>query len=151
MRMNNFLLDRKSIREYKNRSIGRKKLRELDELKENIRNQSPKKCFDFILFENGKDVYKNLQGQGGYNGNMIESPHYIGVRLSEVSHESMVLASLYTEELITGLIELDLGTCWVTIKDASKESRARALGEENKNIAFLISLGLPKTKKSFLI
>lgn len=124
-------------------------MRAVEELIENIANQSSKRYFDFVLFKDGRDLYESLDGEGGYKGVMIESPHYIGIRLREVSNEAIVNASYYAEELITELIQLDLGTCWVTLKDASLESRSQALGEENKRIAYLISFGQPRPRNPF--
>lgn len=149
MRMNNFLLNRKSVRDYKNRSISRREMRAVEELSDNIANQGTKKFFEFVIFNDGKRVYEYLENHGGYEGRMIESPHYIGVKLKEVNNEAIVRASYYSEELITELIELDLGTCWVTIKDVDKDIRAEALGEENKNIGYLIAFGNPVPANPF--
>ena len=149
MRMNNFLIDRKSVREYKSRNISRRDMRAVKELLENIANQPTKRYFDFILFEDGKKVYEELDGYGGYGGVMIDSPHYIGIRLREPSNEAIISASYYSEELMTELIELDFGTCWLTIKEVDKDIRAKALGEDNKNIAYLISFGNPKPRNPF--
>lgn len=149
MRMNNFLLNRKSVRDYRNRKISRREMRKIEELADNIASQGSKRYFDFIIFNDGKKIYENLDGHGGYKGRMIESPHYIGIRLREVSNEAIVRASYYTEELISELIELDLGTCWTTIKDVDIKIREEALGEENKNIGYLVAFGHPSPKNPF--
>ncbi len=149
MRMNNFLLDRKSVREYRDKKISRKDRRTVEELADNLADQSTDNLFEFIFFDNGENVYENLKNVGGYEGNMIESPQYIGIKLNEITNEAIVSASFYAEELITELIGLDLGTCWVTIKDVNTNIRANALGEENKNIGYLIAYGYPKPANPF--
>lgn len=147
--MSNFLKDRKSVRDYKKKKLDNKALGDIKVLFEKIQGETNNKYFDFILFEDGEKVYNNLKGIGGYSGTMIESPHYIGIRLKEVNEDSIIFASYYTEKLMGNLSNLNLGSCWIEIKNVDKDIRGNTLGEENKNIAYLVAFGYPKAKNPF--
>ena len=74
MLMTNFLRDRKSVREFRNKKIDletietiKSYLGSLEEETENVK---------FRLYENGDYVYDQLKGIAGYSGLMIESPYY---------------------------------------------------------------------------
>lgn len=148
--MSNFLKDRKSIRDYKKKKLDSKSMENVMSLMGEIQEEANNEYFDFILFENGEKVHNSLKGIGGYAGVMIESPHYIGIRLKEVSEESVINASYYSEKLMGRLSNLNLGSCWLSIRDVDREIKAVVLGEENKNIAYLVALGYPKAKNPFI-
>ncbi|NLY66595.1 MAG: nitroreductase [Tissierellia bacterium] len=150
MLMSNFLKSRSSIREYKNKKIDGETRASILKIFEDLEEEAGGKYFNFILFEEGERVYGLLKGLAGYSGVMIESPHYIGVRLKEVNDESIINASYYAEKLMTKLSQLNLGSCWVNVKDVDKGIRAQAFGEENKNIGYIIAFGYPKAKNPFL-
>ena len=150
MLMSNFLKNRRSIREFKDRDVSEQVLDKMFEILNEIVEESEGKSFNFVLFENGKKIYNLLEGEAGYSGVMIKSPHYIGIRLKEVSESSIIKASYYTEKMMGKLAELNLGSCWVNVKNADKKIKASALGEENKNIGYLVAFGYPKAKNPFL-
>ena len=116
---------------------------------EELEKEETRILFDLVLFQDGKKIAKGFEGEGGYHGKMIESPHYIGIRLREATAEAIVVASYYTERLITVLTSLNLGTCWVTIKDVDRGLRSAYLGEDNKNIAYLLAFGHSKASNPF--
>lgn len=150
MLMSNFLKNRKSIREYKDKAINEGVMNKLLDIFKELEEESNSKSFNFIIFKDGEKVYKLLEGKAGYSGVMIKSPHYIGIRLKEVTKESIVEASYYTEKLMSKLSELNLGSCWINVKDVDKAIKAEALGEDNKNIGYLVAIGHPKAKNPFL-
>lgn len=148
--MGNFLKNRKSIRDYKKKKLDNKVMEDVKVLFEEILEEANNKYLDFILFEDGDKIYNSLKGIGGYAGVMVESPHYIGIRLKEVNEESIIKASYFTEKLMGNLSNLNLGSCWLGIKNVDKDIRANVLGEENKNIAYLVAFGYPKAKNPFI-
>lgn len=150
MLMSNFLKNRRSVREFKDRQVKGQVLDKLLEIFKSIEEEASGKSFNFILFKDGRNVYKLLEGEAGYAGVMIKSPHYIGVRLKEVTEPAIIEASYYTEKLMGKLTELNLGSCWVNVKYADKGLKAAALGGENKNIGYLVAFGYPKAKNPFL-
>lgn len=148
--MSNFLKDRKSIRDYKNKKLDNKAIEDVKSLFEKIQEEADNKYFDFVLFEDGEKIYNSLKGIGGYAGSMIESPHYIGIRLKEVSEEAVINASYYTEKLMGKLTQLNLASCWVSIKDVDRKTKFMVLGEKNRNIAYLVALGYARAKNPFI-
>lgn len=150
MLMSNFLKNRRSIREFKDRKLNDKVIDKILETFKELEEESIGKNFNFILFRDGEKVYNLLKGVAGYSGVMINSPHYIGVRLKKVNDFSIMEASYFAEKLMGKLNELNLGSCWVSVKDADKGIKSAALGEENKNIGYLIAFGYAKPKNPFL-
>merc|ERR1711916_35964 len=67
---------------------------------------------DFMFMENGEDVAKNLTGIAGYNGVMIEAPHYLVVMATEGENGHKV-AGYAGEWLILNLTKEEIGTCWL--------------------------------------
>lgn len=150
MLMINFLKNRRSIREYKNKKIGedtkKQVIKVIDELQEEYGN----KHFEFILFEDGDRIFKLLDGLAGYSGVMIESPHYIGIRLNNMNTDSIINSSFYGEKLMTKLGDLNLGSCWVRVKDVDESVKSNAFGEENKDMDYIIAFGYPKAKNPLI-
>ncbi|GFN35549.1 nitroreductase family protein [Tepidimicrobium xylanilyticum] len=150
MLMGNFLKNRKSVRDFKKKKMDDRTKTEVLEIFKDLEMEVDNKYFNFILFEEGEKIYNVLNGLAGYSGVMIESPCYIGVRLKEVNDKSIITASYYTEKLMTLLTHRNLGTCWVNIKDVDRGVKVKVLGEENKNIGYLVALGYPKAKNPFV-
>lgn len=148
--MSNFLKNRKSVRDFKKKKLDMRTKTEVLEIFKDLEEEADNKYFNFILFEEGEKIYKTLDGLAGYSGVMIESPYYIGVRLREVNDESIITASYYTEKLMTLLTNENLGSCWVNVKAVDRGIKAEILGEENKNIGYLVALGYPKAKNPFV-
>ena len=78
MRLNEFMEERKSYRNYKNKKISPKELIQVDEILEKI-NDNSKKYNIIFKYYNGDNVYKGLEGEGGYYGTMIKAPAYISL------------------------------------------------------------------------
>lgn len=150
MLMSNFLKNRRSVREFKDRDVSDKVLNKVLEIFKMLEEESSGKSFNFVLFKDGEKVYSLLKGEAGYSGVMIKSPHYIGIRLKEVTEPAIIEASYYTEKMMGKLAELNLGSCWVNVKYVDKGIKEAALGDENKNIGYLVAFGYPKAKNPFL-
>lgn len=150
MLMSNLLKERKSTRDFKRKDIDNKSLDRLLEIFKEVEAESGDKYFNFVFLKDGFHVSNLLDGLAGYSGVMIKSPHYIGVRLKEVTNESLVVASYYAEKVIGRLSELNLGSCWLEVKNVDKGVRSAALGDENKNIGYIIAIGYPKAKNPFI-
>lgn len=148
--MSNFLKNRKSTRDFKKKKLDSRTTVEVTENFKDLEEEAKNKYFNFILFDEGDKIYKTLDGLAGYAGVMIESPYYIGIRLKEVTETSIITASYYTEKLMTNLTRLNLGSCWINVKMVDKDIKADVLGEDNKNIGYLVAFGYPKTKNPFI-
>lgn len=150
MLMGNFLKDRKSVREFKKKRIDKKTMDSVVSIFYKLEEEADNKYFNFILLEDGVRVNNLLKGTAGYSGVMIESPHYIGIRLKEVSDVSIITASYFTEKLMTELTRLNLGSCWVNVKSVDKGIKSHAFGKENKNIGYIVAFGYPKARNPFV-
>lgn len=151
MLMSNFLKNRKSTRDFKRKKLDEKTISQIKNLFAGIQAEAENKYFELILFEDGNKVFNSLKGTGGYEGLMIESPHYIGIRLKEVNDQAKIVASYYTEKLMGNLNNFNLGSCWLGIHEVDRNVRKEALGEENKNIGYLVALGYARPKNPFII
>lgn len=149
IQMKNFLLGRESTREYSSRKVSRRQINKIEEVMKELDSQGVKKYFSFLLFKDGDRIFQGLKGHGGYEGFMIESPHYIGIRLEELSGEAVIKSAYATEKLITELTDLDLGSCWITLKGVDSKIKKEVLGQENTNIDYLIAFGNTKLSNPF--
>ena len=150
MLMSNLLKNRKSTRDFKKKDIDNKSLNRLLEILKEIEEEAGNKHFNFVLFQDGNNVSKLLDGIAGYSGVMIKSPHYIGIKLKEVTKESLIVASYYSEKMIGRFSQLNLGSCWVDVKNVDEDIKSVAFGDENKDIGYVIAIGYPKAKNPFL-
>lgn len=144
------LQNRKSIREYKSKSINKKEFTTIINYANEIEEKYSNGTFNFLVFENGKGIFNKLDGIAGYNGVMIKSPHYLGIQINKNDKESLIKTAFYTEQLITKAYELEIGTCWISMSAVSEEIRKSLIENKNSDIQYLISLGYPKEKVPFV-
>ena len=147
--MNNFLKNRKSIRDFKNKSLDIKTLRNITK-KCNELEEEGNGGFEFLLFEDGERIFNSLDGIGGYAGVMIKSPHYIGLNTKDKREETIIYGAYYIEKLITELNNLNVGTCWISLKDVDENIKKDLFGTEGGNIDYLLSIGHPAAKNPFI-
>lgn len=148
MIIGNFLRNRKSVREFRKNSVS---YEVLDEIKEHLNSivEENKDKIQFRLYENGKHIYKELEGKGGYAGVMIDSPHYIALELKDRDSSTMIFGAYYMEKLITRLNEMGLGTCWVSVESVGEDLKKRLFGESTGEIDYLLSFGYEKRQNPF--
>lgn len=147
---NKILQSRKSVREYKSKSVNNKELAAIISYANEIEEKYSNGTFEFLVFENGKEIFNKLDGIAGYNGVMIKSPHYLGVQINKNDNESLIKTAFYTEQLITKAYELEIGTCWISMSAVNEEIRKSLIENKNSDINYLISLGYPKEKVPFV-
>ncbi|HLR34070.1 MAG TPA: nitroreductase family protein [Tissierellales bacterium] len=150
MLMNNFLKNRKSVREYKNKNVDKKLLDEVINYGRTLEKCVGDECFNFPLFTDGKNVYDTFKGKGGYAGVMIESPHYIGLEITKDSPKNIIRAAYGMEKMITKAIELNLGTCWISIQDVDENFKKEIYPGLEGNMDYLLSIGYPVPKNPFI-
>ncbi len=144
--MNNFLRDRKSIRDFKNRKIDAKVLEQVKE----YCNEIGEEGYKFTLFEDGNKIFKSLRGMGGYSGVMIKSPHYIGVNIKESKKENIIYSAYNMEYLITELTKLNIGSCWISVKDVDLNLKKDIFNIEEGDIDYLLAIGYPAARNPFV-
>lgn len=148
MLIRNFLTNRKSIREYKNKEVNQDILNELIDYGNVLESGVNIRHFKFSLYRNGKSIYEALIGKGGYAGVMIKSPHYISLDILNDSTKSIVKASYAMESLITKATELGLGTCWISIENVDEKTKKEIL-DNGSQVNYLLAVGYPAVKNPF--
>lgn len=148
MLMSNFLKDRKSVREYKNKPVDQKVVNQLMEYAKSLEDKY-QNGFRFVLFKNGAEIYSKLKGKAGYSGVMIKSPHYIGLEMLNDNVDNTIKAAYAMESLISKSTELNLGTCWVSMVNVENELKKDIYSEIEGEMDFLLAFGYPIPKNPF--
>ncbi|HZK01121.1 MAG TPA: nitroreductase family protein [Tissierellaceae bacterium] len=141
MIMGNFLRNRKSIRDFKSRSV---EFETLEEIKGNLKvleSEEGASNFAFRLYENGDRLVKELSGIGGYAGVMIDAPHYIALDFLD-DHDSTIIYGAYNaQKLITILNSKGLATCWISLDNVDDDLKKEIFGESTNNIKYILAFG----------
>lgn len=149
MLMANFLRDRKSTREFREKKVDNKKLLRIRNEIGDILMETKDINISIKLIEDGEYLYDNLKGLAGYTGVMIKSPSYVILEIKDKESKTEMLAAYYMEELITRINHLAVGACWVTMKDVDSDSRIKAFGEGGENVEYILALGYPPLRNPF--
>ncbi len=148
MSMNEFLENRKSIRDFKSKDLSDSDLKQVESVISDINKLSKEYSVEYKLYNDGSKVYNALEGQGGYEGTMIKANHYIAMQVNEKSEEAFIFGAYYLESMITKLDKFKIGSCWVTISKASEESKKSAF-DGNFNVDFLLAIGYAPNELGF--
>lgn len=148
MLMANFLRNRKSTREFKNKNLSEDLIRDVEKNINTIREASEGN-YDFKLYENGDLLYSRLEGLGGYSGVMIKSPHYIVLEFKDESRETLLYGAYTMEKLISNLNQSGIATCWISLRDVDDNTKKNIFGESFKKVDYLLALGYAKPKNPF--
>ena len=149
MVMTNFLQERKSVRDFKNKDLTAKDLEQIRNIVDRA-NTNYKACgISFNFYQNGQLIYDRLDGKAGYAGVMIKAPHYVAMTVASKEEKDQVRTGYVLEQINTELVNLDLGTCWITVDKVEEAAKQAAFGSEGKSIDYIIAIGYPKGKKLF--
>ncbi len=100
------------------------------------------KGFSLIMMINGKEVFNDLEGIGGYSGIMIRSPHYIGLVTSQEDPEAEIFGAYYMQSVVKKLYDMTLGSCWINITSVPHDLKMKLLKKDTGYINYLLALGL---------
>lgn len=150
MLMTNFLKNRKSVREFKNRKVNIDILDEIKLYLESLEKEEGTESIKFKLNENGENLYKGLKGIGGYSGVMIQSPHYIGLELVKDNERSTIYGAYYMEKLITKLNLMGLDTCWVSVANVDVATKKEIFGDIVGKVDYILAIGYGKRRNPFI-
>lgn len=150
MLMSNFLRDRKSTREYKNKEVSKDILEKVIDYGKEIEKEIGDENFRFLLLKNGDKVYKTLEGKGGYSGVMIKSPHYIALETLDSSRDSIIKGAYAMEKLITKATEYSLGTCWISIENVDGQIKKELCNNLDGDVNYILAIGYPTPKNPFI-
>lgn len=148
--MNNFLKNRKSVRDFKDKKIRDETLKKIKDYCAQLEEKNIQGGFQFILFENGERIYKSLEGIGGYAGVMIKSPHYIALNIKDNREESIIYGAYFMEKLITKLTDLNIGSCWIGLKGVDEDTKKELFQISEGSVDYLLAIGYPVPKNPFV-
>jgi hypothetical protein len=99
------------------------------------------KGFSLIMFENGGEVFNDLDKVGGYSGIMIKSPHYIGLAITSEDPENEFNGAYYMQSIVKKLYDMKLGSCWINIRDIAQDKKQKLLKNNAGNMNYLLAFG----------
>lgn len=148
MNYEDLIRNRKSTRDFKNDLVDDHKLESLiDWFK-----QSPRLVPDIELqaklFINGQQVFEKLDGIAGYNGKMIQAPHYILI-ISENKEGYIENTGFMGESMILKAVKEGIDTCWVNFSNSKAVKDVLGI-QTNKEITGIIAVGYGLDKKKIL-
>lgn len=151
MLMNNFLRDRRSFREFRNKTVKDEILNKVVEAIDETLQEAEIASINMgmTLHKDGDSIFKELENIGGYSGVMIKSPHYIGIEINDKEEYTEIYAAYYAEKLITKINTIGLEVCWLTITHVDQDKKLDALGSKGKNAEYLLAIGYPPRKNPF--
>jgi len=150
MLMTNFLKDRKSIREFKNKKVSMDIINQIEKYLHVLEKEYFESDFKLRLYDFGERIYNELKEIGGYSGVMVEAPNYIGLDVQNKKDIELIYGSYYMEKLITKLNSLGLNTCWISLDKIDKDIKVKIFGEHIVEMDYIIALGYGKAKTLFV-
>lgn len=141
----NLILNGRSVREFKNKKISEKYFKEIEDYIKNNKKLLPELSFELKIFDKD-EVYTKLQNVAGYNGHMIEAPHYC-IILSDVEKGYIENSGYIGERLILKSRSLDIDSCWITFDDSDKIKEKLNISS-NKDVTAIIALGYGENVKA---
>lgn len=127
-----------SVRDYSEKSISENLKNEIISYFPNSKNLLENIKTD-IKFLNNSEVYNALNGKAGYNGIMINAPHYI-IIYSEKADNYIENSGYRASDIILKATDLGLNTCFITMSDREEISKILNI-PEGMEITALIALG----------
>lgn len=149
MVMTNFLQERKSVRDFKKEGLTAKDLERVQNIIDRGNTNAKAAGISFNFYQNGQVVFDRLDGKAGYAGVMIKAPHYVAMTIEGKEKKDQIKTGYTLEQINTDLVNLDLGTCWITVDNVDQRVKQEAFGEDGKDIDYVIAIGYPKGKKLF--
>ncbi len=127
-----------SVRDYSEKPISENLKNEIISYFPNSKNLLENIKTD-IKFLNNSEVYNALNGKAGYNGIMINAPHYI-IIYSEKADNYIENSGYRASDIILKATDLGLNTCFITMSDRKEISKILNI-PEGMEITALIALG----------
>ncbi len=144
MSFREFTINNRSTREFIDKEVDDKLLSDLMIYLSELNNGIGKEeGFSFVFLKDGNEVFKDLDGYGGYGGLMIKSPHYIGLRLDDLSRERRVIGAYYMQSIVKKLYDMKLGSCWVSLHNTTPDQQAKILSGRQGVVQYLLGFGKP--------
>lgn len=143
MLMRNFLSSRKSVREFKAKNLSSKSVKDVQGLIETVHQKVDQNQVTYTFVENGKELAKTLEGKGGYAGVMIKAPAYIAMDIHQPSDAAHFMGAYFMEEIISGLLDLGLASCWISLANVDDAGHEALKGFSIDHADYLLAIGYP--------
>lgn len=127
-----------SVRDYSEKPISENLKNEIISYFPNSKNLLENIKTDIKILNNS-EVYNALNGKAGYNGIMINAPHYI-IIYSEKVDNYIENSGYRASDIILKATDLGLNTCFITMSDREEISKILNI-PEGMEITALIALG----------
>lgn len=144
-----YLAQRKSYRSYQKHDLDEGDLSQLKYYMEQLNEAYGKDWFTLSFFMDGKAVIEKLDGEAGYSGVMIESPHYVGFSVKQDTYEAYLWGAYALAALEKKAFELDVESCWISLQETSEELRASLTKDADEVTQVLLALGQGKDHLPF--
>ncbi|MDO4772280.1 MAG: nitroreductase family protein [Bacillota bacterium] len=139
---------RKSVREFSNKAFSAADKAFIKKSLDEMPNLGEAGSVAYEFYEDGAEFIQKAQGLIGYNGVMIEAPHYV-VFTAKNGLDNIKTAGFASEWLVLLMAEREIGSCQVST-DGNEEKLAEKLGiQEGFLPVCVLAVGYPK-KESFL-
>jgi len=135
--------ERKSVRDYKKKTVPQKLIDDLLQFSEEADKLIPGIDTE-LLVKDKSHVYLQLQETAGYQGIMIEAPHYL-ILLSQKKGYYIENAGYLGEKISLKALDLGVNTCWITFPDSEKVKKRLFLNTD-KEIVAIMALGYDANK-----
>lgn len=135
--------NRNSVREFKDLNIELKDFKEIEKYMKSSKKLLPEIEVEIKIF-NHNCSYENLKNIAGYNGFMIEAPHY-AILLSEVKNGYLENSGYIGERLTLKSRDLGIDSCWITFKDSNLIKESLNISSD-KEVTGIIALGYEDEK-----
>lgn len=146
MKMLKVMEKRRTVREYDPAPLNAVTMTAIEDLIDSMPIFTGTEKVDFIVLENGDTVFQALKGVAGYNGHMIEAPHYFLITCSGDTADYQTVGYL-GEWLALQLAKKDIGTCWISVNGNQEQVAQKLELEVDGTIAALMAFGEAKEDK----
>ena len=134
----NLIANGKSVRSYKNKAVDSKLLQELKGYTNNSLRLISDIAVEAEILDNAT-VFEKLNGIAGYQGHMINAPHYLFL-CSEQKDYYIENAGYMGEDMILKANDIGIDSCWITFEDSDKIKAALGISTD-KAVVAIIALG----------
>lgn len=141
----NLISNGKSVREFKNKEIKEKYFKEIEDYIRNNKKLLPEINIECEVFSK-EESYEKLKNIAGYNGHMIEAPHYL-ILLSDKEQGYIENSGYIGERIILKARDLEIDSCWVTFTDSNLIKEKLGILSD-KEVTAIIALGYGENKNA---
>lgn len=136
--------ERKSVRDYKKSKVPQHTLDEILDYGRESEKLVPSIHTEVIIKEK-IDVYNQLNEVAGYQGMMIEAPHYL-IILSDKEEYYIENTGYLGENLVLKALDLGVNSCWIVFPDSNIVKEKLNI-DNSKEVTAIIALGYDGNKR----